>query len=715
MKSLLATVGATVREWRTPARRSDWARATRATAGFLIPLGLHATVGLPVPVVFAAIAAQNIAMVDVRGDYRLRLMLLGGMIVVLAAAGALGVVAAGQIGWAVVATMLVAGGAAVWRHVGSDYGLPLTAASALLFLISLDLATGWSDLRGHVGGILLGGAIGLALQMALWPLRAQHPLRVAASDSWAAAARLFETLQPGQPADALAAAEGELRTALDNATHVLAAAARHRRNALADRLEALSLRAARLSVRVMAVHTTLEGLSDSPVVTRVEPSRGPLLTNLINSARSIAVAVVSRQPAHLATCEVRLRRLEALLESMQARLAADAADADAAMVTAVIDQVRAVVPEMLATLRATLDRADERALFAVELLDVQTWQLKPLATALNFSRRVDPSLVRFGLRLAVCAGLGTAIYRWWDVPHGYWVPFTVVVVMQPDYGSTRRRAWQRLLGTLAGSALASVLLWLHPGPTAQVIGIGIGVFGFALLLKRHYAAAAFAATVFVVLLLEHAGDSGAGVTLERIGATLAGGVIALGAAMLFWPVWEHDRFAPVLGQALRETAAYLRRLRQRLGEGGGLDAETVRCKRRAEAASVTVFSSVGRLFADAHNPRAEMERAALLANGNRRVLRLANLMLVGLPITPAPASELRDRYFAAIEAGLERVAVDGVSPSTLVAADMEARERCRSALDHLPPVEGPDRAEPASLHLARAATEVRALLADVAT
>lgn len=673
----------------------------------MIPLALQATVGLPVPVVFASLAAQNIAMLDVRGDYRLRLMLLVGMIGLLTSAGLLGVLAAGNLAGAVAATMFVAAGAALWRHLGSDYGPPLAASSMLLFLISLAMTTAAGDWRSHTAGILFGGAIGLVLQTALWPWRAQHPLRRAASDSWIAASGLFEALQAGRPA-AIAAAESELRITLDQTTRLLGGASRHHRNGLADRLEALSLRAARLSVRVMAVHTALDGLRGTPVHARVEPALAAVRTSLTNSARSIAVAVVSRQPAQLATCEVRLRRLSALLEAVRARLMADPADVGAEMLATLFAQVQATVPEMLATLQATLDRAGERALFAVELFDVQTWQLKPLATALNFSRHIDPSLVRFGVRLAVCAGLGTLLYRWAEIPHGYWLPFTVVVVMQPDYGSTRRRAWQRLAGTLAGSVVASAILWGNLPAGLHVVGIGLGVFGFAFHLKRNYAAAVFCATIFVVMLLEHTGAGGTHLALERIGATLAGGVIALGAAMLFWPMWEHDRFAPVLGRALQLTSAYLRQLEERLRSGGALDEPTVRAKRQAEAASVAVFSSVGRLFADAHNPRAEIELAGLLANGNQRVLRLANLIMVGLREGPGAAAPVQERYFAAITAGLDQLA-NGPGPGFAKAGAgcppiLAAR---RAELDSLPPAGD----APVALHLARAATEVRAMLA----
>ncbi len=709
MKRLGAHISSWWATWFGADQRVDRARATRAMTGFMIPMVLAATVGLPVPVAFMSISAQNIAMLDVRGDYRLRLLLLMAVTLLLASAGAFGVLAAGHVVATVAATMFVAAGGAIWRHLGSDYGLPLSASSMLLFLVSLATTRGPEDLSTHVGGILAGGAIGLVIQMALWPLRAQHPLRRAVGDSWLAAGNLFEAIKTRSRPGVIDATEGELRTALDQATRLLAGASRHRRNGVADRLEALNLLAARLGVRVVAVHTALEGLGEAPVRTRVTPAMQALLTNLINTSRSVAVAVVSQQPAHLATCEVRLRRLEALLASVRARLEVEPEAEGAAMLAGVFERVQAAVPEVLAAVRAVVERAGERALFAVELFDVQTWQLKPLASALNLSRRVDPSLVRFGLRLAVCAGLGTALYRWWGAPHGYWIPFTVMVLMQPDVGSTRRRVWQRLIGTLTGSVVASLILALQVGVWGHLAVIAVGVYGFAFHVKRRYAQAAFFATVFVVLLLEHTGAGGLALTGERIAATIAGGLIALGAAMLFWPVWEHDRFAPVLAKSLQATADYLQRLEARLQSGGTLDEPTVQAKRRAEAASVAVFSSVGRLFADAHNARDEIERAAMLANGNQRVLRLANLVMVGLRDGPGVLTPELARCLAASTTALGALAEQAGPALGGGAPDLAA---CTQALDTLPALN--TTSDPLAMHLARIATEARAMLAGVA-
>ncbi|MFA6961498.1 MAG: FUSC family protein [Opitutaceae bacterium] len=690
--------------------RPDLARATRATAGFMIPLALQATVGLPVEVVFACITAQSIAMLDVRGDYRLRISLLVVMTVLLATTGVLGALASVALPAAVAATMVVALGAGLWRHLGSDYGAPIAAASMLLFLISLSRSHGPADAVPHVLAILFGGGIGLAIQMLLWPLRPQHPLRRAVSDSWVAAGALFATLQPGGRPEAIGEAEAALRTALDQANRILAGVVKRHRTPLPARLEALNLRAARLAVRIGAVHTALDGLRGSPMHRQIAPALGAVLTSLINTSRSIAVTVVSRQPAHLAACEVRLRRLDALLEALQARLAGVAGQPGAAQLAPLLEGVRETVPDIAETLRATLDRAGERALFTVELFDVDTWQLKPLASALNFTRNIDCSLVRFGLRMAVFTGLGTLIFLWLKIPHGYWLPFTIVVVMQPDFGSTRQKALQRVGGTLAGSVIASLLLWLDLPPAAHLFIIGFGVFAFAYFLKRSYGVAVVFVTIFVVMLLEHAGQGGSHVEIERIGATLVGGLIALLAAQLFWPVWERDRFPPIFARALSSTRDYLAVLQSRLHDGGGLDDATVKAKRRAEAAAALMFSSLGRLFADTHAPRAEVEKIAALANGNQRTLRIANLLMVGLHDGPALDTPVISAHFKAIERTLQHLADHAANPAKVKSFELAARA---ADLDTLPPVpsDAPEPETRVTGHLARAATEVRAMLA----
>src|SRR5439155_12347783 len=134
---------------------------------------------------------------------------------------------------------------------------------------------------------------------------------------------------------------------------------------------------------------------------------------------------------------------------------------------------------------------------------------------------------------------------------------TIVVVLQEDYGATRAKAAERLSGTLAGSIVGSGLLMLRLPLWAIMAAIAVTAFGFAFFLRRNYAVAVFFVTLMVVLLTEWAHPVTIGLTVERLISTIVGGLMALAAAVIFWPTWERSRFPRTLAQAIRANRDYL--------------------------------------------------------------------------------------------------------------------------------------------------------------
>ena len=696
----------------------DLGRGLRAAVAYMAPLLLAAAGWLPTELTFVALAAQNIAMVDVRGDYRLRLGLLVAMTAVFVGAAALGTVASGHLAAALAATALVALCGGLWRHLSSDYGMALAISSTLVFLIAL-ASPRQATVSDHAFAALLGGLWGVLLQVANWPFRPQHPLRRTVSDSWLAVADLFEALNPADT-DISAAdrerriheGEAALRTTLDKAYATFAAT---RPGPLRQRLEAVNFAAARLATRVGSLHTALGPLLASPALAPLGPALVPALTALTNTSRTVALAVVSRQPAHLATADLRLRRLANLLRVLEARLTAQTdAAADGAQLVALLRLIREHLPAVHEALRATIDRAGERAAFSLELFDLHTLTLRPLASALNLSWRVDPALVRFTLRLGVLMLAGVAIFQTFALPHGYWLPFTLVVVLQPDYGSTRLRAGQRVLGTLGGSLVASALLWLELPFAALATASAATLFAFGYFIKRNYAVAVFFITLFIVLLTETNGPVTLAFTVERLALTSAGGALALLAALFFWPVWERERFPPLLATALRANRDYLGVLVARLAAGGPYDAAATLAKRHAESANSRVFSSLQRMSGDPKNQQLGLEQAATLANGNQRLTRAFNV--IALHLTPgAPLAHPE----------LDRFAHLGASTFDALALAVERDEPLLPRLGELAtafaqlrlPVPPPAATDPAARRdrwvfgqLGRAATELGAML-----
>src|SRR4029077_10600549 len=81
----------------------------------------------------------------------------------------------------------------------------------------------------------------------------------------------------------------------------------------------------------------------------------------------------------------------------------------------------------------------------------------------NLTRR--STAFRHALRLAAAVAIATGIYRVADLPRGYWMPMTALLVLKPEFHDTFARGAARIAGTIAGAALATLIVHLLvPGP-----------------------------------------------------------------------------------------------------------------------------------------------------------------------------------------------------------------------------------------------------------
>ncbi len=602
--------------------RPDLNRAIRSTIAFIIPL-LAAQAGwLRIDPLHACITAQTIAMVDVRGAYSLRLGLLLSMTMVLTWSVLLGRLGVEGLAVALPATALVVMGGGLWRHLSSDYGPGLAVSSGLLFFVSLTPDSPVAQAHHPALATFCGGVLGVLLQVSLWPFHPQHPLRRTVAESWMALAELLQVMSPESRGGAQVTGDREvaLRLALNESQRTLHASKRHSGQVLRH-LELLNLAAARLSLRVIAFQTALENFEKCPGHASFEAGLTPVVASLANTARTVALAVVSGAPSHWASFEVRLKRLETLLTVARTRVTSQLGETAASgQLVDILRQIEEQLPIVHGALQATLERTTlERAAFSLELFDLGTLTLRPLGSILTVGKRVEPALVRHTMRAVVLSVAGVAIFKLSGFPHGYWLPFTMLVVLQPDYGSTREKAAQRVLGTLAGGLVASSLLWLHPPLPWLLVAIAATIFAFAYYLKRNYGIAVIFITLMVVLLTESSHPVTLAFTMERMGSTLAGGLLALVAALIFWPAWERDRFPSILAKSLEANFAYLSLVAFRLKNGGTDDEELIAARQAVETANSEAFSSLKRMNGDPKNQRDGLQQAAALANGNQRI------------------------------------------------------------------------------------------------
>jgi Fusaric acid resistance protein-like len=148
------------------------------------------------------------------------------------------------------------------------------------------------------------------------------------------------------------------------------------------------------------------------------------------------------------------------------------------------------------------------------------------------------SLVPF--RAAIVLATAAALSRYLALPNGYWVPITAGIVMKPDFAQTVQRGLARMLGTVAGAALATVVA-AHLRPSPAILAVLVVIFASLshLLVYVNYVAFSVCVTSYVVFLLSLAGLPGNAVIAHRVVNTLLGGTVALAVHAIF-AHWERQ-------------------------------------------------------------------------------------------------------------------------------------------------------------------------------
>jgi uncharacterized membrane protein (TIGR01666 family) len=166
--------------------------------------------------------------------------------------------------------------------------------------------------------------------------------------------------------------------------------------------------------------------------------------------------------------------------------------------------------------------------------------------------------LRHAIRLSLCFLIGFAISEGFHVAKGEWIILTSLFVCQPSYSETRRRLFQRILGTISGVIGGVLIVQLLPTVAGQLVLLLAAAFAFFVWLRRRYAISVIFITIFVLSAFNLIANQGVAVMWPRLLDTLIGATLAFASVRLLWPDWQHKRLPQLLSDALRKNTAYFR-------------------------------------------------------------------------------------------------------------------------------------------------------------
>jgi uncharacterized membrane protein YccC len=164
--------------------------------------------------------------------------------------------------------------------------------------------------------------------------------------------------------------------------------------------------------------------------------------------------------------------------------------------------------------------------------------------------------LRHAVRIAIAVALAAALSRAIGRPNAYWLPITVLLVLQPAFGDTLTRGLGMMTGTAVGAVAATLIASLLPAEDWMLVGlIALIAWLCFTMFRANYAIFAACITAYVVFLVSFSGLPQAVAALYRVTAIMAGGSLAL-VAYALWPTWEARRVAERLAAALDAQAGY---------------------------------------------------------------------------------------------------------------------------------------------------------------
>ncbi len=174
--------------------------------------------------------------------------------------------------------------------------------------------------------------------------------------------------------------------------------------------------------------------------------------------------------------------------------------------------------------------------------DQQAWPgLRALIAKVAAGLREQPIVRHHALRLGLAAAATVLLYQVLEIPFGYWIPLSVLAILQPRQHQSNVRALQRASGTLIGVLIVAGLVVLTSSPWLLAAGASITALALFAMRSRSYHWMVILLTPTALLMISIINYQGWKIAEYRVVDTAIGITVGLLAT---WLLWRGDAKAP---------------------------------------------------------------------------------------------------------------------------------------------------------------------------
>ncbi|QPB42430.1 YccS family putative transporter [Rodentibacter haemolyticus] len=246
--------------------------------------------------------------------------------------------------------------------------------------------------------------------------------------------------------------------------------------------------------------------------------------------------------------------------------------------------------------------------------------LKNIVSVIFSHFTFESPLFRHAVRLSIVVFVCCAIVEFFRFNLGYWILLTAVFVCQPNYSATKTRLRQRIIGTILGVVVGSLLPYLNPTLEMQLGLIVLTCTLFFFFRSNNYSFSTFFITLQVLISFDVMGFGAETALLPRLLDTLIGTAISWFAVSYLWPDWKYLELNKVSRQAIHSDAQYFLHIISQLQFGKSDDLKYRIARRNAHQYSAALSSTLSNMNNEPHKYQAYLQEGFDLLKMNYSLL-----------------------------------------------------------------------------------------------
>lgn len=563
--------------------------------------------------IWIALTAEAVSWIELKGSltWRFRTLFIGALLAV--GAGLLGFATGNSLILSSIGMLVVGFLATLLKSMG-DRASGLAVCLFLLFIICNaypphSLAEAPKAIALISIGAVWAFIVGL-VSTAFMP--EQEPFRRHVALIWRAIAQLTDAVsksdnRPGYTGSLakVYARERDVRTAINNSFEFYSQAAHQASTADNNKYQLAQMRkvAGLVAVNVIAMGDEMQHISISELDKALRIKAAALFGALQEACSRTSVFVISRNQEELLLAKSQISRMRKLIDVIRNYPMPEGTRQREA-----IARILQLADRTIKLLESGLEKiaqtnGEVRAFRSYSLIKT-VFVLRPGFFLRNLRTlfHINTFTFRYAIRSAVGATIALILGKWLIVDHGFWLPFTFMIIIQPHFNATFRKAVDRVTGTLGGVIAGGLLLKL---PAGYLLHEGILFLTFVLMvyyMRRKYAISAFFITLNLVLLFNLEATYSDHLMVTRVVATIGGAILAVGSGWLLLPTWDKKLLPRYVLEAVIANYEYFSAT---FFDKSINSATWTRLKRNAESKNSNAFDSFNRYMQEPGSEQSE--------------------------------------------------------------------------------------------------------------